>query len=280
MSLFQALVLALLQGVTELFPVSSLGHTVILPKLLGWNIDQADPTFLAFVVLLHVGTATALVIYFWRDWLAIVRAVLRSAIDGRMHGTPDERLGWRLIAGTVPAGVVGVIFQKQVQSLLANPRAAAVFLIINGGIMFAGERVRRRAVALEEGRTRLDALSVRTSVGIGSAQILALLPGISRSGSTIVAGLLANLTHEAAARFAFLLATPIIFWAGVLKIPDLFTRTALPHLPVYLLGGVTAGIAAFLSVAYLMRYFRVGRLDPFAIYCAAFGILSLILLSR
>ena len=280
MSIFQVLVLALLQGVTELFPVSSLGHIVILPKLLGWNINQADPTFLAFVVLLHVGTATALVIYFWRDWLAIVRSVFRSVVDGRMHGTPQERLGWRLIAGTVPAGLIGVLFQKQVQSLFANPRAAAAFLIVNGIIMFVGERIRRRAVALEGERTRLDGLSVRTAVGIGSAQILALFPGISRSGSTMVAGLLANLTHEAAARFAFLLATPIIFGAGVLKIPDLFTPTALPHLPVYLLGGVAAGVAAFLSVAYLMRYFRVGRLDPFAIYCAAFGIVSLILLSR
>jgi undecaprenyl-diphosphatase len=280
MSIFQVLVLALLQGVTELFPVSSLGHIVILPKLLGWNINQADPTFLAFVVLLHVGTATALVIYFWRDWLAIVRSVFRSVVDGRMHGTPEERLGWRLIAGTVPAGLIGVLFQKQVQSLFANPRAAAAFLIVNGIIMFVGERIRRRAVALEDERTRLDGLSVRTAVGIGSAQILALFPGISRSGSTMVAGLLANLTHEAAARFAFLLATPIIFGAGVLKIPDLFTPTALPHLPVYLLGGVAAGVAAFLSVAYLMRYFRVGRLDPFAIYCAAFGIVSLILLSR
>ena len=280
MSLFQALVLALLQGVTELFPVSSLGHTVIIPSLLGWNLNQADPTFLAFVVLLHVGTATALFIYFRKDWLAIVKAVFRSMVDGRMHGTPDERLGWRLIAGTIPAGLVGVLFQKQVQSLFANPRAAAAFLIVNGVIMFLGERVRRRAVALEGERTRLDGLSVRTAVSIGSAQILALLPGISRSGSTMVAGLLADLTHEAAARFAFLLATPIIFGAGVLKIPDLFTPVALPHLPVYLLGGVAAGIAAFLSVAYLMRYFRVGRLDPFAIYCAAFGILSLILLSR
>jgi undecaprenyl-diphosphatase len=280
MSLFQALVLALLQGVTELFPVSSLGHTVILPSLLGWNLNQADPTFLAFVVLLHVGTATALLIYFRKDWVAIVKAVFRSMVDGRMHGTADERLGWRLIAGTIPAGLVGVLFQKQVQSLFANPRAAAAFLIVNGVIMFLGERVRRRAVALEGERTRLDGLSVRTAVGIGSAQILALLPGISRSGSTMVAGLLADLTHEAAARFAFLLATPIIFGAGVLKIPDLFTPVALPHLPVYLLGGVAAGIAAFLSVAYLMRYFRVGRLDPFAIYCAAFGILSLILLSR
>src|SRR6266513_463254 len=211
MSLFQALVLALLQGVTELFPVSSLGHTVILPKLLRWNIDQADPTFLAFVVLLHVGTATALLIYFWRDWLAIVWGVARSVVDGR---------------------------------------------------------------------TALDQLSIRSAVGIGSAQILALLPGISRSGSSMVAGLFGNLTHEAAARFAFLLATPVIFGAGVLKIPDLFTPVALPHLPVYLLGGVVAGVGAFLSVAYLMRYFRVGRLDPFAYYCAAFGILSLILLSR
>ena len=280
MSLFQALVLALLQGVTELFPVSSLGHTVIIPSLLRWNLNQADPTFLAFVVLLHVGTATALLIYFRRDWIAIVKAVFRSMVDGRMHGTPDERLGWRLIAGTIPAGLVGVLFQKQVQSLFANPRAAAAFLIVNGVIMFLGERVRRRAVALEGERTRLDGLSVRTAVGIGSAQILALLPGISRSGSTMVAGLLADLTHEAAARFAFLLATPIIFGAGVLKIPDLFTPVALPHLPVYLLGGVAAGIAAYLSVAYLMRYFRVGRLDPFAIYCAAFGIVSLILLSR
>src|SRR6266480_2485797 len=280
MSLFQALVLALLQGVTELFPLSSLGHIVILPKLLRWNIDQADPTFLAFVVLLHVGTATALVIHFWRDGLGIVRAVFRSVLDRRMHGTADEGLGWRLIAGTIPAGLVGLLFQKQVQSLFANPRAAAGFLIVNGLIMFVGERVRRRAVAFDEGRTQLDALPVRTAVGIGSAQILALLPGISRSGTTMVAGLLANLTHEAAARFAFMLATPIIFGAGVVKIPDLFTPMAVPHLPVYLLAGLTAGVAAFLSVAYLMRYFRVGRLDPFAYYCAAFGVLSLILLSR
>jgi undecaprenyl-diphosphatase len=280
MSIIQALILALIQGVTELFPVSSLGHTVILPKLLGWSIDQHDPTFLAFVVLLHVGTATALLIYFRRDWLAIVSAVLRSAIDGRMHGTPNERLGWRLIAGTIPAGLAGLLFQKPVQALFASPRAAAAFLVLNGLIMFAGERLRRRAVAAETGRTELDRLRVPSAIGIGSAQILALLPGISRSGSTMVAGLLGNLTHEGAARFSFLLATPIIFAAGVLKVPDLLTPAALPHLPTYLLAGVVAGAAAFFSVAYLMRYFRVGRLDPFAIYCAAFGILAFILLSR
>src|SRR2546427_4532641 len=169
MSVFQALVLALLQGVTELFPVSSLGHIVILPTLLRWNIDQASPTFLAFVVLLHVGTATALLIYFRKDWLAIVKAVFRSMVDGRMHGTPDERLGWRLIAGTIPAGLIGVLFQKQVQSLFANPKAAAAFLIVNGGIMFLGERVRRRAAALEGERTRPGGLSVPTPVRLSSA---------------------------------------------------------------------------------------------------------------
>ena len=146
--------------------------------------------------------------------------------------------------------------------------------------MFIGERLRRRAVMAEEGRTPLDRLPMRTAVGVGSAQILALLPGISRSGSSMVAGLLANLTHEAAARFSFMLATPVILGAGVLKIPDLFTAAGRPHLALYLSGGVVAGAAAYISVAYLMRYFRVGRLDPFAIYCAAFGILSLILLSR
>jgi undecaprenyl-diphosphatase len=280
MSLFQALVLALIQGVTELFPVSSLGHTVILPKLLGWSINQNDPTFLAFVVLLHVGTATALLIYFWRDWLAIVSAVVRSAIAGRMQGTSEEKLGWRLIFATIPVGLAGLFFQKPVQSLFASPRAAAIFLVINGAIMFAGERLRRRAVAAESGRTELDQLKVSTAIGIGSAQILALLPGISRSGSTMVAGLLGNLTHEGAARFSFLLATPIIFAAGLLKIPDLFAPAALPNLPMYLLAGVVAGAAAFFSVAYLMRYFRVGRLDPFAIYCAAFGLVAFILLSR
>ena len=280
MSIFQVLVLALLQGIAELFPVSSLGHTVIIPSLLRWNIDQSDPTFLAFVVLLHVATALALVIYFWRDWRAIVHGVLRSVMAGRMFGTPDERLGWRLIAGPIPVGLAGTLFQKQVQGLFANPKAAAAFLTVNGVIMFVGERLRRRAVMGEEGRTPLDRLSVRSAAGIGAAQILALLPGISRSGSSMVAGLMANLTHEAAARFAFLLATPVILGAGVLKLPDLFTPTALPHLPVYLLGGIVSGVAAFISVAYLMRYFRVGRLDPFAIYCAAFGILSLILLSR
>lgn len=280
MSAFQSLVLALLQGVTELFPVSSLGHTVVLPALLGWSIDQHDPSFLAFVVLLHVGTAGALLIYFWRDWWAIASAVVRSAIRGQLSGSPDERLGWMLIAGTIPAGLAGLLLEREVRVLFASPRAAAVFLVANGVMMFAGERVRRHAIAFDAGRTDLDRLSVPAAVAIGAVQALALLPGISRSGSTIVAGLVVNLKHEAAARFSFLLATPIIAAAGVLQVPRLFAASARPSLPVFLLGALVAGLAAFLSVAFLMRYFRVGRLDPFALYCMAFGAGALLLLSR
>ncbi len=280
MSAFQSLVLALVQGITELFPISSLGHTVVLPALFHWNIDQRDPSFLAFVTLLHVGTATALFIYFRREWLAIISAVLRSAVSGRLSGSADERLGWRLIAGTIPTGLVGLLLEKQVRDLFASPKIAAAFLIANGAIMFTGERLRKQAVAFDTGRTELDRLSARAAVLIGSAQMLALVPGISRSGSTIVAGLLGNLKHEAAARFSFLLATPIIGAAGVLQVPRLLDASARPHLLVFLLGALVAGVAAFLSVAYLMRYFRVGRLDPFAIYCAAFGLVGLVLLSR
>ncbi len=184
MSFVQALLLALLQGVSELFPVSSLGHTVVLPRLLRWSIDQHDPSFLAFVVLLHVGTAGALVVYFWRDWWSIISAVARSVIAGRMSGSPEERLGWRLIAGTVPAGLLGLLLEKQVRELFASPRVAAVFLIVNGMVMWVGERTRRRAVVFDAGRKDLSSLSVLSSVAIGAAPALALLPGISRSGTT------------------------------------------------------------------------------------------------
>ena len=280
MSVFQALVLALLQGITELFPVSSLGHSVVLPSLLHWRIDQRDPSFLAFLTLLHVGTATALFIYFRTEWFAISAALVRSAVSGRLSGSAEERLGWRLVAGTVPVGFAGVLLESKVKGLFATPKLAAAFLIVNGAIMLAGERLRRRAAAFDAGRTGLEQLSFGAAILIGSSQILAFVPGISRSGSTIVGGLLANLKHEAAARFSFLLATPVIAAAGVLEVPQLFVASARPSLPVYALGGLVAGVAAYVSVAYLMRYFRGGRLDPFAIYCAAFGVVSLILLSR
>jgi undecaprenyl-diphosphatase len=279
-SAFQAIVLALLQGVTELFPVSSLGHSVIIPGLLRWSIDQKSPTFLAFLTLLHVGTATALVIYFRREWVAIVKAVVKSAVVGRLRGGEDERLGWMLIAGTIPLGLAGFFLETPIRTLFGAPRLAALFLILNGAIMYGGERARRRAVAFDEGRTELNRLTLRRAVGIGASQTLAFLPGISRSGVSITAGLRADLKHESAARFSFLLATPAIAAAGLLEIPRLFDAAARPYLGLFLISAVVSGVAAFLSVAYLMRYFRVGRLDPFAIYCAVFGLVALIVLSR
>jgi undecaprenyl-diphosphatase len=206
--------------------------------------------------------------------------VVRSVIAGRMAGTAAEKLGWRLVAGTAPMVPLGFLLERQVRDLFASPRIAAGLLIVNGVMMFAGERLRRRALAADLERTDLENLSVPVAIAIGASQALAFLPGISRSGTTIVAGLFANLKHEASARFSFLLATPVIAGAGLLELPRLFDVTARPHLPVYLLGGAVAGIAAFLSVAFLMRYFRVGRLDPFAVYCVAFGGLATVVLSR
>lgn len=275
----QAIVLALLQGVTELFPVSSLGHSVVIPGLLGWRIDQASPTFLAFLTLLHVGTATALVIYFRLEWWGIARALLGSAVRGRLQGGDDEHLGWMLVLGTIPLGLAGFFFESSVRTLFGNPRLAALFLVVNGAVMYAGERARRRAVAVDEGRTELSRLRMPQAVAIGAAQILAFLPGISRSGASITAGLLAGLEHESAARFSFLLATPAIAAAGLLEIPRLFDPAARPYLGLFLVSAVVSGVAAYVSVAYLMRYFRVGRLDPFAFYCAGFGLAAFAALS-
>jgi undecaprenyl-diphosphatase len=288
-TIFQVVVLALLQGVAELFPISSLGHTVIAPKLLGWHIDQSSDAFLPFVVALHVGTGTALVIYFWRDWVEIVTPMLKSIRRGAMGSDPNERLGWLVAVGTILPAILGVYFEKSVKHFFADPRIAAVFLIVNGFILFAGERLRlreHRLVAAGGGdgsippgtRPRpITSLRWGEAFIIGGTQALAFLPGISRSGVTMVAGLASGLTHEAAARFSFLLATPVILAAGVVEIPSLFDAKGL--LGDAILGGVLAGVAAYLSVRFLMQYFKVGRLDPFAYYCWLAGGLALVVLT-
>jgi undecaprenyl-diphosphatase len=245
LSIVQVVVLALLQGVAELFPISSLGHTVIAPKLLGWHIDQSADSFLPFVVALHLGTGIALVVYFRRDWVAIITPMVRSVQRGRLSDDPTERIGWLVAVGTIPAAILGVLLEKPVKSLFANPEYAAAFLIVNGFVLYLGERLRLRAqaypaaaaagaggmrVALDAPAGDLDARPARpiTTLGwgeaaiIGAAQALAFLPGISRSGVTMVAGLASGLNHEAAARFSFLLATPVILAAAALEIPTLF----------------------------------------------------------
>ena len=286
MATWQAALLGLLQGATELFPVSSLGHAVIIPTLLHWTFKQSDPTFLPFLVLLHLGTAGALLVLYREDWVRIVRGFVRAALRGGVKDG-DERLAMLLVIGTVPTGLVGVFFQKQFQALFASPRAAAVFLIVNGFLLFGAELLRRRAerrarladldrVEQEEAFIDVNGLGYRAALLVGACQVLALFPGISRSGVTMGGSLLAGLRHEESARFSFLLATPIIAAAGLLEVPQLLH----PGVPLgaYLLGAVLAGVAAYASARFLLRYFRSGRLDPYAAYCVVVGFAALLLL--
>jgi undecaprenyl-diphosphatase len=272
LNLFQAIVLAVVQGVTELFPVSSLGHAVVLPHLLRWNIDQESPTFLPFLVALHVGTALALLIYFWRDWWILLTSLLPgdgAHADGDLARLEARRLLFLLVLGTIPAGLLGLIFRHRLTALFADFHVAAILLILNGLVLALGEVLRRRA-----GRMQLASLRPWQAFAIGTSQAIALLPGLSRSGATMVGGLLVGLEHQASARFSFLLATPIILAAGVLEMPKLLHPEHRAALPLALVGGVVSGVLAYLSTAFLMRYFKqqeVNALLPFAGYCAAIG---------
>jgi undecaprenyl-diphosphatase len=276
MSVVDALVLAILQGITELFPVSSLGHAVVLPALLGWRVDERAPDFLPFLVALHLGTVAALLVYFWRDWIEILVALI-----GRGAGeTPRKtrRLFWFLVVATIPAVMVGFAFEKRLQHLFGAPVVAAAFLVVNGLVLYVGERLRRRA-----GDGAIDSLNWKAAAAIGACQCAALIPGISRSGATMVGGLFAGLRHADAARFSFLLATPIILGAAVLEVPKLLHREAgaagLSEMAI--LAGAIAGLTAYASIALLMRYFRrheFEALDPFAYYCWAAGAAALVVL--
>jgi undecaprenyl-diphosphatase len=293
-SYFQAIVLGLLQGVTELFPISSLGQAVILPTVFGWDslaTAQSKPEsfFLAFLVGLHVATATALLIYFWSDWRGIIAGFFRTLGNGaRERRAPwsairdkNERLAWLLVVATVPAGITGLLFEHLFRVTFAKPLFAAVFLMVNGVILLIGERLRRRAevkaLAAQHGTyegtedRRLETLEFKEAVIVGVAQIFALIAGISRSGITMVAGLARGLSHEDAARFSFLLATPIILAAGVLKLPDLMGPLGNGIRGQVLVGSVAAGVAAYVSVRWLMKYFETKTLTPFAIFCLVEG---------
>jgi undecaprenyl-diphosphatase len=286
-SYFQAVVIGLLQGVTELFPVSSLGHSVLLPAWLGWDSlvrgQSADKSFyLAFLVGLHMATALALLVYFRREWVRIIGGFLRSIRNRQIDG-PDERLAWLLVVATIPVGVVGLAFEHALRTIFAKPLAAACFLTVNGVILLAGERFRRRAEVrelaianpgsgpvTEEGRD-LDTLDFREAGVVGVAQTLALFAGISRSGITMVAGLARGLNHEDAARFSFLLATPIILAAGLYKLPELLGQSTSGIRGQVLVGSLVSAGAAYASVRFLVRYFTTRTLTPFGIYCLVAG---------
>jgi undecaprenyl-diphosphatase len=300
LSFLQAIVIGALQGVTELFPVSSLGHAVLVPHWIGgsWasvvgDESQGESPYLAFIVVLHVATAAALLVFFWREWVKIVRGLFRS-IARRKIETVHERMAWLLVIATIPAGITGLLLEHELRVVFAKPLAAAIFLTVNAFILFSGERLRRRNVAAaatadaeraasgeDRSGDELDA-AVVTQVRpidagwIGLAQVLALFAGISRSGITMVAGLVRGLDHEEAVRFAFLLATPIILAAGLLKVPD-FTG----HLGDGIRGQALAGagaafIGALLATKFLTKYFQSNKLTPFAIYCLIFGVASIV----
>jgi undecaprenyl-diphosphatase len=269
-SFLQSIVLGLLQGVTELFPVSSLGHTVLFPSLFGWHslvTSQSDPEsfWLAFVVMLHVGSAIGILVYFWRDYLELVVAWFGTLVRRKVE-TPAEHQAWLIVLASIPAGVLGLVFEHTLRVALAKPTIAAVFLMVNGAILLAAERLRRRA----KDRT-IGAIGPRDATVIGLAQSTALIAGISRDGVCMSAGLVRGLDHEASARFAFLLATPIILAAGIFKVSDLTGPLGDGVRAQAAVAAGCAAVAAYLSVRYLVRYFQHRTLTPFGIYCLLFG---------
>lgn len=301
LSYVEAVVVGAFQGITELFPVSSLGHAVLVPALVGgrWaqdlSVSAPHSPYLAFIVGLHVATAAALLLFFWRDWVRILSGFF-SSLRYRRIQTPDERLAWLIVAGTIPVGLAGLALEHLFRTTLGKPVPAAAFLLLNGIALYVGEVLRRRiAPAPAPGRLapadaelehgdeasdqRLAQLPLPRGLVIGAAQILALFPGISRSGITIVAGLWRGLSHEDAARFSFLLATPIILAAGVYKIPELFGPLGAGIGGQVLAGSIASFVCAYLAVRFLTQYFQTRTLTPFAIYCALAGGASLVWLA-
>jgi len=274
MTALQAILIAIVQGATELFPVSSLGHAVVLPALVGSSLDQRSPEFLPFLVMLHLGTATALLGYFWRDWWALVTGLLGI---GSGHQVKESRRVFLLIVvATVPAVILGFLLEKFVRGLFGSPVVAASFLVVNGLLLMFGERLRK------QGNRPLSSLTVLDAVTIGFWQCTALIPGISRSGATIVGGLLRGIDHEGAAHFSFLIATPIILGATVLEVPKLL-HDSVPAgtFGIAAIAAVVAGVTALASTAFLMHYYRrhdSWALNPFAYYCFVLGLGSLGLL--
>ncbi len=305
---FQAMVIGAVQGLTELFPISSLGHSVLVASWLGgrWarlpegSGTDAATTYLAFVVALHVATAVALLIYYWRDWCVIATGFATMLRTRRLE-TVSQRLAWLIVIATVPIAVLGPILGHPLHELFAAPLCAAAFLTLNGVVLIVGEGLRRRnePTLAEYGRRfalskahhgtrtattgsprqtdrRLAALDVDDAMAIGFTQAGALLTGFSRAGLTMVGGLWRGLEHEHAAKFAFLLATPAIFGAGIVDLPDLITPKAEVIWGPILAGAIVSGITSWLTVRYLEHYFRTRTLLPFAVYCLIAGVISIV----
>lgn len=279
----QAVIFGLLQGVTELFPISSLGHSVVLPRLLGWHINQNAPFFLTFLVATHTATALVLFFFFFKDWKRIFLGIFHSIKDREINNS-YAKLGWLLIVATIPAGILGIFFEQTFKSLFANSQLVAGMLIFNGILLYGAELLRRKrkeSNSLVGSDERIAKLTWGQVIKVGLLQCIALIPGFSRTGATLTGGLLVGLSHEDAARFSFLLATPIIGAASLLKLPELAGQTERTFILPTLIGAITAGIGAYFSVKFLTKYFETRKLTPFAIYCIVVGIiLSILFLFR
>ena len=276
-SYLQAVVLGLLQGVAEPFPISSLGHAVILPRLFGWDIHQNDDYFLTFLVATHLATAIVLFGIFLEDWRRIASGLLRSLRNREIAADDaDARLGWLLVVGTIPAGILGLVLEHPLRSLFASAASAAAFLIVNGVLLLAFERLRRNAPVFGEdvaqSDERIARLTWRQAIAVGTSQATALIPGISRSGVTMGGGLLVGLSNEDAARYAFLLATPIIGAAALLKLPDLFGHKGDGVRGPALVAALCAAVATYVAVRFLLRYLETNRLTAFGYYCIGAGV--------
>jgi undecaprenyl-diphosphatase len=284
--------MGLVQGITELFPVSSLGHGVLVPALFGWhNLVSSQSVkqsfFLVFLVGLHVGTAIGLLVYYRATWLDLFRGLFRQLGRTRDDGMSSlwrlnddgvdsrYRLLVLLAVGSIPVGVVGVLLESKLRELFAKPLDAAIFLTINGVILLVGEML-RRGRGRHASYKKLEDLTTTSALGVGSAQVFALLAGISRSGVTMVAGLLNGLDHEQAANFSFLLATPVILMAGLYKLPELFGSLGDGVRLQTLVGAIFAMVSAYIAVRFLTRWFRTKTLTPFAIYCLVAGALCVV----
>jgi undecaprenyl-diphosphatase len=275
-SYFQAIVLGLLQGFAEPFPISSLGHAVIAPQLFGWDIHQNDEFFLTFLVATHCATAIVLFVLFRKDWMRIFRGMGRSLRDRQIgEGDSDAKLGWLLVVGTVPAGLIGLLLEHPLRSLFASASAAAAFLIVNGFLLLAFESLRkrppRRGDYLGDADPRMAKLTWKQAIAVGTAQAAALIPGISRSGVTMGGGLVVGLSNEDAARYSFLLATPIIAAAGFLKLPELFGSAGDGVRGEAFVGALAAALTTVIAVKFLLKFFETNRLTPFGIYCIVAG---------
>ena len=278
-SYFQAIILGLTQGVAEPFPISSLGHAVVLPGLAGWKIHQDAPYFLTFLIATHLATAIVLLLFFLKDWVRIVKGIFRSLqIREIREDDADARLGWLLVVGTIPVGIIGLLLQEPLRKLFASPSLAAAFLIVNGVALLVFERLRKRPPRpgdyLGEADERIAKLRWRQATAVGVAEAAALIPGISRSGFSMGGGLLVGLSNEDAARYSFLLATPVIFAAAALKLPELLGSQGNGVRGQALVAGLCAAFTTFLAVKFLLRYFQTNRLSPFGIYCIVLGLAS------